>query len=325
MNMKRVLFFSMVAFLMAPLVSCTAKPGAQVSKTPMEFTREVSLSSPTLTRTPSQTPQPTGTSVPTPSPSPTVTTEVLEQCSRYDQSPSGIWLLFDCGFDPDGKGYVAVLHNMLTYKSWVYTYCTFTDDCRDGAFPSEGSIRAKAWSPDSHYLYAELDSGVDGGSWFGYATKLLRINLHNGFASILVNSTGVYEFSPKVDKLAYIPYVWEEAHEVYVRDLESSNQFNFLLESEYDDAGDIVWSSDGTQFIFLAVRYGGSSGLGSSSLMLVDIASRSRAVLIKDHPGYLMFQEWLSDGILKYQAYPDDESIILYSIPHRQMVTTPAP
>jgi hypothetical protein len=277
---------------------------------------------PSQTISPTRSPEPTRTLFPTEVPLPTEESSVLKECTYYQQSPSGIWLLYDCGFDPDGKGAVAVLYNLLTRESQTFTYCSLANLCSDQNAFSESAIQAKAWSPDRNYLYLVLYSGADGGTWFNYVSRLVRVNLHNGYASILLNTAAVIEFSPGMDQLAYIPYPGEEPHVIHIRDLKTLDDFGLMLEPEHEDAGDIVWSPDGSQLIFTAVKYGGT---GSSTLMLVDVPKRSRTILIRDYPGFLRFQEWLPGGLLQYRSDLDDTKIIQYSIPENKMSISTAP
>ena len=297
--LKRGLIQSLTSFLFAVLVGCNQRPATQITTTPVEMTALIVKPTITLTRTPSQTPRPTWTLFATPAPGSSKLDEVIEDynCSLYQYEPHPPdWLFLDCAYTSTGTyGYSSILYNLRTDNFWLYPYCKYAPRLSNEGCPIEGHIAAKAWSPDGNYLYTTVTSGGDGGTWFNYVSKLLSINLNNGYASDFVDSAGVYEFSPQVDTLAYIPMEWvitdqdwerKQPFSINVRDLESGDEFSLLLEKGYDDAGDIHWSPDATQFVILAVHYKEYSMRGgNSSVIFVDVPSRSRATLIKDSTG----------------------------------------
>ena len=218
-------------------VSCTSIPAIQVSDTPTTLLSATATRKPSPTFKPTRTITPTLTSSSTPSPQPKALQSVLDkyQCySNYSESPSKEWRYYDDCNDPSRDyGNSAVLFNLRTNDYWNYPYCKYATLPFDGSCPVEGHLQPKAWSPEGHYLYITITTGGDGGSWFDYSMKLLSINLHNGFASVVVDANAVYEFSPNLNKLAYIPFVWDGPYIVYIRDLEDSTEFKLILEPKY--------------------------------------------------------------------------------------------
>jgi hypothetical protein len=319
------------------LASCAKNTTDQASTITIDQHLAIATSTSSPTLQPSRAPRPSRTprSILPRSPSTPLPTQLAGLVDRYrcsqdisNESPSKEWAFFyDC-YDSH-LGYSAILINQFTGEYWNYTYCKYYNQCVEN--PGEGHIAFEAWSPDGNYLYATLTTGGDGGPWFGYSLKLLSINLHNKIASIFIDLSAEYEFSPGGDKLAYIPYVGDFLHFEYkrnepfavcVHDLKDSDEFKLIIEYKYDEAGDIAWSPDGTQFVFLAIKYNDSYDIESSTIVLVDVVSKRLEILIKDHPGYLDFQEWEPDGILIYRV-DSTEEMIYYSIPERQMVITP--
>jgi hypothetical protein len=334
MKMKRGLFFLCGFVLLAGLVGCNPDVN-----TPAKLKTGFALSSVTPTISPSFTPQPTLTSFPTPSPQQEELQNTLDkyECfSNFSESPSKEWRFYDdCNDLSRDYGNSSVLFNMRSGDSWNYPYCKYYTPYLDEGCPVEGHLQPKAWSTDGKYLYVSMTSGGDGGSYFNYVSKLISINLHNTLASVFLDSVAVFEFSPNVDKLAYITMEWEDSDynwtrkepiTIFVRNLDSQSEYQMRLESGYDDAGDINWSPSDSQFTFLAVKFDNRSNIENSTLMLMDVSKRSREILIEDYPGYLEFQEWLPEGVLIYKTYSSGvTNFITYSIPDRQMVITPMP
>jgi hypothetical protein len=337
MTMKRGLFLSSALMLITLAVSCTSIPAIQVSDT------SAILPSATATRKPSPTFKPTHTITPTWTPEPTLTpmpTELAGLLEKYDCFPFNFeshtkeWrFYYQCHAPPIGYGQSAVLLNLRTGESWYYPYCKFYNQCLNEDYPSEGYLWPIAWSSDEKYLYVEMTGGGDGGTQFHYVSKLISINLDNGFASVFLDSVAVYEFSPGAKKLAYIPIEWEvsgddwnriEPYFVFVRDLEYEAEFKLLLEPGYDDAGDIVWSPDGSQFVFLAVQYDNANNIERSTLMLVDVYRKSRAILIDNYPASINSINWQSDGMLELlDAY--GKPAIYYDVNNKIMIVIPSP
>jgi hypothetical protein len=257
------------------------------------------------------------------------------QCFTYSlsESPSKEWLYYsDCHALSIGYGTSAVLFNQDTRQYWNYPYCKYYTQYNDEGCPMEGYLSPTTWSSDGEYLYVLMTSGGDGGLRFDYVTKLISINLGNGFASVFVDSVAVYEFSPGAKKLAYIPWTWEGSGDewlrqpitVFVRDLEYRTEFKLILESGYDDAGAIVWSPDGNRFVFLAVQYDNARNIESSTLMLVDVAEKSRGILIKNFPASINSILWTSDESLELRN-AIGKPVIYYNIKNRQMTAIPSP
>jgi hypothetical protein len=330
------------------LSGCNGNPADQVTKTAVDSPPRNVLPSVTLINNQSRTPGPTGTDHPTSTPTwipPTLTPRppdieaIIQEypgLEYYIQpSPSNDWVFMGFTVAPQwGQGITSLLYNRLTGQKWFYAFCTFIQDdprrfCEGGNFPGEGAIYPFAWSPDGRYFFGELIIPGDGGYGFGGGMKLIRINLHSGVASIYIDIGAVYSFSPVMDRLVYIPWSSEGPHKVIIRDMQDSSEFILILEPKYDVAGDIVWSPDGTQFVFQARDLVESQDdLISTSLMLVDIPSRSREILIKEIPGSnVQFEEWLPGGILKYSSSDDDNTFydIIYIIPDQQLFITPQP
>jgi hypothetical protein len=327
-----------MVILVAFLVGCTSNTVIPVTSTPTIQMAETATRKPTPIFKPTFTRTPTLESPPTPfwipptiTPRPPDIEAIIQKYPGLgyyiEPSPYGEWVFMGFTAAPYGSlGNTSLLYNLVTRKKWFYSFCTFFQDdkysyCNDGTFPGEARIYANAWSPDGKYLYAEIISGGDGGFGFGGGMKLIRINLQSGVASIYIDIGAVYSFSPEMDRLVYIPWSEEGPPDVMIRDMQDSSEYTLVLEPKYDVAGDIVWSPDGTRFVFLVEDLNESrDDLISTSLMLVDVTNHSQVVLIKDQPGFPDIREWLTNGDLIYWA-----DAVQYSIPDRQLWVTPLP
>lgn len=340
MNYLLIKNLSGMCLIVFLLSGCNPAPKADAIETPEQLTQEEVFftADPTVRSGLSSTPLTFVTLSPTLTPLPVDLSALVEKhrCSITQDhiSPSGEWVFYNtCMAEytyPETEYsesttvymYADLLYNLVTGKYWIYPPCPFIQGPAFGCNP-QAYLNPIAWSPDNKYLYAVTISGGDSIYWFGYMMDLIRINLETGVANIYMDLWAEYSLSPDTSLLTYIPVTYENPLEVYVRDLKESSDFKLILEPDYIEAGDINWSPEGTQFIFLAVN--GKYPVGESiSLMLVDITNRSRSVLIKDFPHYLDFNEWRTDGILAFHDSYNDHTI-LYDIENRQLIATPTP
>jgi hypothetical protein len=325
MMRRRGIIFLSVVMLMVPVVSCTNIPAIQVSDTPTTLPSATATRKPSPTFKPTRTITPTWTPSLTPSPLPTELSGIIEQYDcfpYYGKSPSGEWLFFRCNyFNTTGFGTSLVLYNQITGRSWEYKYCKFYFGCESPDHNPTGSISPLAWSSDGRFLYAIMSRGGDSSIWFHVAYKLLSINLNSGNASVYVDAVAEYSFSPDGKQLAYITWYWDKPLELIVRDLDNSSDFKIILEPKYRQAGEITWSPDKSQFVFVALT-SEDGNYPPFSLIQVDVTNHNRELLINDYPDIIYSINWRSDGVLELLD-DHDKPVFFFEIANRQITALP--
>ncbi|MGA9397742.1 MAG: hypothetical protein WBV22_05710 [Anaerolineaceae bacterium] len=330
MIMKRVLLFSCATLILVGLVGCIDDTGVSVSESTSEPTPKVTIPHASIPKPPSPTP---GSKI-TLDPTPTGMPQLHDAISNYhcslmgSESPSKLWLFYNICNDPIAEQEsVSLLYNQKTNEYRVYPYCAYINTCDKEHEDFIVYISAKAWSADGEFLYAEFNMSGGDSAYFPSPSGLLVYNLTTGVSSIYHAHVGIYEFSTDSSTLVIIDRNEPYPPVVIIRDLADETDFSFTLESQYVEAGNIVWSPDDNYIAFIAVEEVEPYSLDKRpaySVMLIELSTRQLYTIIDEYANRLYILTWRDGHILEIvDEYTQD--ILKYSIPDRQLFVTPMP
>lgn len=301
MNKKHLLALTLLIAAFALAACGAAAPAAQATNMPKA----------------TQQPKPTGTETPqivsiagTPTFPPTAAAQiatldaiVAEKPELEDHYDGYCMTIADCspaqnvGFSPNGQwaaffnsrsgtGGLTIV-NVVTKEKWEIFYADFKDvtgcDC---------VMDVEYWSQGGRYLYVKPRMAVDGGSaWFWEDNShLIRMELENG-TWVDTGMGAAYSFSPGDRYIAF-----RRGIELVVHDLCTGEERVLVVPEEYTAFGQLVWSPDVSQIMFVAstveelFEYEGEpDGL---SLFLLDITSMQVQMILEKDDRYFYPLEW---------------------------------
>ena len=315
-NNAQILFTFTLLLAAFALAACdAAAPAAQATATP----KATQPPKPTGTETPKVVPitdTPTRTSVlsptvePTPTFPPTAAAEIAtldaivaekpelkNHYSRYcvtiancanasnlGLSPNGKWAAFFS--TKQGTGGLTIV-NIVTKKQWEIFYADFEDvtgcDC---------VMDVEYWSQGGRYLFIMPRMVADGGlGWFWQKnTHLIRMELENG-TWVDTGMGAAYSFSPGDRYIAF-----RRGNELVIHEFFTGEERVFVVPEEYTAFGQLMWSPDANQIMFVAstveelLEYKGvPDGL---SLLLLDVTSMQVRIILEKDERFLFPLEW---------------------------------
>ena len=313
------------AFILFLIILLTACDGKQVHTVVPLPTASVTI--PTTKASPSQTPTLsfTETLSPTPEPEATIPIATLNAiatiepiriklisqnpelaeyiafchptyCYGVDVSPNGRWAYFSNGnvieiFEIDGKR--------------VGKYSRYEIYGRDNGYGNdyyEGYVDIVHWSKDGRYSYIATQHGDGGpGSYFGYKTALVRVNLQNGTWKS-TGISGVLSFSLDDKYIVYSTNV----SEIRVRNIQSGEEKIYFSPKNYLYFGEFVWSPDGGRIIFVSTSEDWDGLKSKYALFMIDLES-NKIVSLYEGVGLFYYPvEWAEDKRVSLGKYLAD-------------------
>lgn len=175
-------------------------------------------------------------------------------------------------------------------KQWCIYYADFEDitgcDCY---------MDIVHWSQDGRYLYIMPRMAADGGSaWFWEGSShLIRMDLENG-TWVDTGMGTAHSFSPGDRYIAF-----RRGNELVVHEFLTGEERIFVVPEEYTEFGQLVWSPDTSQIMFVASTVEelldyerDPAGL---SLFLLDVTSMQAHMILEKDERFLFPLEW-QDG-----------------------------
>lgn len=147
------------------------------------------------------------------------------------------------------------------------------------------------WSQDGEYLYLADYAIPDGCSGFGYTSNISRVTLRTGaIDKIAPQLEGVLSLSPGESTLVALGYKTVSIHELQSG---QDRMLEYTVEADFWISGNIVWSPDGSAFLFAAIIDGCSPPeQETSSLFLVNARTGTIGTLVSNDARRLIVKEW---------------------------------
>jgi hypothetical protein len=223
---------------------------------------------------------------------------LLPNCGNAELSPSKTWAT---GFCNDDETWIVGVGQR---GKWSISYGEFYGKKFDSG---NGVIAPYHWTSDNYYLDLAIQRGVVGPLYYVDGWGLVRLNLANGnIAEVLKPIQHHYysfSFSPDGKSIAYIlqpatPLV------VKVMNLESKEVKSYPLNSEYNQAGDILWSPDMSKLV-LGQAIIDPNTLNSDvietnpnifSIVLINLADNSRQLVVSDNLTFTRPMKWHNEN-----------------------------
>lgn len=323
--------------IFALIMSGCSTVSSPMPKTPQEVAQPIIESSPfaTLSLLPTSNPTdtlvvqktftPKATQTPPP-PSPTqflLKTKFPKACQDeyYEDytkiSPDGSWLAESCF----SNGTMQVSNQDGTKMFVVNSKDYFSDPY----FPElTGSVTPAHWTNDSHFIYFTVtpEQWNDGAylSLDSFAPLLCRMDIEKGEITQILWGTFYHSFSP-TDHLLIEVQEFEHPVKLIVHDLKTGLSQTLIPDNnpKYGQAVRVVWSPDGSKFVFVAA-FGGEFGdevnePNVQSLILVDLGALSQEVIISEIPDFIEPISWDEKNIITYTImnYSDRYKITTYT------------
>lgn len=235
-------------------------------------------------------------------------TELKEYYDRFCITHGNCAYVFNLGLSPNkewavffsvenGAGGLSIV-NVATKKQWDISYYDIKgESCCDS------TVVIEHWSRDGRYLYVSPQMAGSGGLfwfWRDYI-QLIRIDLENG-TWVDSNMGSAFSFSPDDRLIAY-----RREQDVVIHHLQTGQERNFTVPSEYGAFGRFVWSLDGKQIIFIGSSvdelesdelFDQANGF---TLFLLDTGNMEAQVIIEKDERYLYPLEWQAPNVVLLQ------------------------
>lgn len=176
-----------------------------------------------------------------------------------------------------------------------------------------GYILPVHWTKDSHYVYfvVSMEGWGEGGPYTisGSSPNLFRMSVPGGKTGLVVNGNFYYSFSPTdrhmIEIQEYKRLVKLIIHDIYTGSAETLIPIG---RAQYCQAGSVVWSPDGKEFVFVAAsngKYsdndGGDCEANIQSLILVDMSNFSQQLIIPANTIYIVPVSWDKNDLITYK------------------------
>lgn len=172
-------------------------------------------------------------------------------------------------------------------------------------FPNNHDLEPIQWSQDNRYLYFEphyccWDSGLES---LGTAHELDRLEISTGKIEKIIEGTFDYSFSSTGDLLVELQEN-QLPLKARIRNLRTNKvtDIKLDLDPKYRQAGNILWSPDGSKFVFIA-GYGLIFGDNTDkqiveSLIEIDFENGSQKILFVRQMEWIEPYNWSKDNII---------------------------
>lgn len=214
---------------------------------------------------------------------------------RTELSPDGNWLAQDCFSD---KFQVIRKDNSAI---WVVKY--------DQIFETEnmyGSVFPVHWSINDNFLYFSQYSCCADNDTMTNGNMLFRLDLKTGdWKMIMGGYFNHYSFSTTGRRLLYI--INDQAATgrplvIHIRDLNSGTEKEFTF-SEFEQAGNVSWSQDGTRLAITAKTGNIFEENQLFSIVEINLKDDTSKVIMRDNKGWIRVIHWFDNDILTIEKY----------------------
>ena len=244
-------------------------------------------------------------------------------------SPDGRWLAESCF----SNGTMQVSNQDGTKLIVVDS----KDYYSDPNFPELiGSVKPVHWTNDSQFIYFTVtpEQWNDGGflALDSFAPLLCRLSIEKGEISQVLFGSFYHSFSP-TDRLLIEVQEFEHPVQLIVHDLETGLSRALIPDNnpKYSQAVRVVWSPDGSKFVFVAA-FGGEYGdeviePNFQSLILVDLEDLPQRIIVSEIPDFIEPISWDENNIIVYRVlnYSDRYQIITYAYDYQHQEITALP
>ncbi len=248
-----------------------------------------------------------------------------------DLSPDGNWIAVKC---QDKSGFIGTKISRLDGTlSWQVP---FYETYGKSLGMNVGEMHVVHWSKDGNYTYLVpyfCCADEPGNIFFNYfqdTLALYRLDLRTGKLTTTLQPFGnVFSgysasLSPSSKYLTYV--ISNSPRDIHINDLQTGDAYTLTIDLQYIVSGNFEWSSDGTQAIFMGVKFGWGSETPISngiSYFLLDLKTKTSNHIF-DQPDMDQVS-WTQDGnIILHNVSGKDG--LLYNLQNNTFtVVTPTP
>lgn len=321
-RLRKMFLWLPIVWAFGLLAACTPESTAPTTVAPIA---QATLSLPTPSATavpPSETPQPALTpfSVPTRTPSATFTVTPQQQITAVptivETKPTPEFLATSVSQSPDGqwtaesslayiseeglvRGYDTRLQVSRADGSVTWTLVDYEQDAGLGyAIPV-----IHRWSADGEHVYFTNSVVPDGCGLFVNGSDLHRADLSTGEATELMPALArALSLSPDETTVAYFP--WGPMPDLVLRDLAEGTERKLAWEIPFNDAGNIVWSPDGSA-LALILSADSCRPNWNYTTVKVDVPTLEPTVLLENDDRLLSIVSWPEPNRLLLRDWDD--------------------
>jgi hypothetical protein len=223
---------------------------------------------------------------------------ICESPDGRQLSPDGKWIVFyNCIGDKPTEYHIAEIASLDQKYEWKLVYGKTIGTLGQGIW---GGIYPFHWSNDGHYLYLSYFSQGDGVWSFRDGDGLLRLDLFSGkVTEVLPRGWYAFSFSPKDKSLVYVYNHLDKPGlppVIRILNLSSGENQRVVLDPQYIEAGDFIWSSNEGQLVFAAAN--GVLENEQLSLIRIDLQNLLPRILVDTLPNGFTPDQIRPDGII---------------------------